>query len=212
VRRLGRYIVNALTALSLLLCAATVALWVRSFWVGDGVSWGNVTDGAPPAGRPRHAGRTYVSAARGGLNVFVVRYDAPQLVRATHLPDRPWREWRRTPDPPEYPVYRDTDAFATPPTRYRALGFEAVLNAPHAPFLGRTSRRWSVTVPLYAPAAAFALLPAWRTARVVRRRRRNARATAAATCPTCGYDLRATPDRCPECGAAPPRPAAARSS
>jgi len=36
MRRLGRYILNGLTVLSLLFCLATVAMWVRSYWVVDG--------------------------------------------------------------------------------------------------------------------------------------------------------------------------------
>jgi hypothetical protein len=57
-----------------------------------------------------------------------------------------------------------------------------------------------------AVAGFFGLLPAIRLGRRVtrsvaarRRRRRNP-----GVCPCCGYDLRATPDRCPECGAVPP--------
>ena len=61
-------------------------------------------------------------------------------------------------------------------------------------------------VPFWWPALVTTLLPAWwlraRWLRVTR--------TSAGLCRFCGYDLRASPGRCPECGspAQPPNPAA----
>jgi hypothetical protein len=55
---------------------------------------------------------------------------------------------------------------------------------------------WSVAAPLTILPASWAV--AWRRAR---------RGRAAGMCPLCGYDLRATPARCPECGAAGTMPA-----
>ncbi|MDB5358585.1 MAG: hypothetical protein JWN24_5038 [Phycisphaerales bacterium] len=49
---------------------------------------------------------------------------------------------------------------------------------------------WCVALPLLIPVA-------WWIIRAHRIRRRRLRME----CPSCGYDLRATPDRCPECGA-----------
>ena len=57
-----------------------------------------------------------------------------------------------------------------------------------------TWRGW--VVPLWLPAAAACILPALAGARRIAARRRFI----PGCCRRCGYDLRATPDRCPECG------------
>jgi hypothetical protein len=64
-----------------------------------------------------------------------------------------------------------------------------------------------VNVP-YWFTAAIGAVPTLLLVRAERRRRRILRGG----CPVCGYDLRATPDRCPECGQSPPRLAADRTS
>ena len=57
---------------------------------------------------------------------------------------------------------------------------------------------FAYAVPHWVPAVGFAVLPA---AWLVRRFRRS-RALKRGLCTACGYDLRASPGRCPECGAA----------
>ena len=58
-------------------------------------------------------------------------------------------------------------------------------------------------------------LPLLRLARALRRWRRSRLANArirAGLCADCGYDLRATPGRCPECGTQAPAPQRAAGS
>jgi hypothetical protein len=63
------------------------------------------------------------------------------------------------------------------------------------------SMLWNLVVPYWMIATAALLLPVGRGV-MWRRDRVRASRIARGHCAYCGYDVRATPDRCPECGAA----------
>ena len=57
-------------------------------------------------------------------------------------------------------------------------------------------------VPYWPAVALTGVLPAASAMTAAVRWRRSRSRTSRGLCPRCSYDLRATPDRCPECGAA----------
>jgi hypothetical protein len=91
--------------------------------------------------------------------------------------------------------------------RYRGFIWDASLIPPRYSILGvewRTvawpnSRLRALTVPYWMIAGAATVAPMLSVRRMIHRRSRRSDGR----CAGCGYDLRATPDRCPECGAAP---------
>ena len=167
-----RRLLNLLSALSLLLCAAVVAMWVRSHWVGDRLS--RQADGRAHA----------VYSGRGGFGVSCL---------TNGQPPRGLR-WQRV-NAPDYPF-----TATSPPTPAERLGFQSYkgavrfggLDRPPMPFRNVVVPYWAVSVAAAAPSVAIMALTA--------RRRRRERRLSGGLCPSCGYDLRASPNQCPECG------------
>jgi hypothetical protein len=193
----GRRLLNLLTLLSLLLWVAVVALWVRSYLAYEQL--GRITPGhgakivRSASGRLHFARHSYWDHTFGMGGEW--EYHA-----GVQAPDRwPQYEYQRPVD--------ETFGFAHyVGTAYTWPGhiYPAVTTVP-----SKTDPRWwrdnyrAWVVPHWALAAATAALPVWWLARhrpstweSSRARRRRARRE----CPKCGYDLRATPGRCPECG------------
>ena len=194
---LKRHLFNLVAFLSLLLFAAVVALWLRGHFIGD--EWHlppsevtDVTPAAPTLG-PAQTWRRQVSFHAGGGRVRVMRREV--------------QEGRTTPaghttTPPRDAV-GDLPAMTASDRAHSALGF-AYLRRDKQPFNRPPVTGWywgfvAVTVPCWALAAVTAVLPTLWALRRVSQRRNTARANRG-LCPACGYDLRATPDHCPECG------------
>jgi hypothetical protein len=158
VRRLARILLNALTALSLILFAATAVLWVRGYFTYEMIGYqGNWK-------------RAWIESSSGSLAIFVVSSSEP----FDEIPGWYWRIFG-VPEPMGLSWGR--------------FGFGVVSRR-----LGPRHVRAA-----FAPSWSVALITAALPAVCIFRRTRKRR-LAPGLCPTCGYDLRATPERCPECG------------
>ena len=172
---------GAAAAVSLVLCATTAVLLVRSYIVSDVFSWHTLgTFKDAPADRSWD-----VATGRGGL---LVQWLDGRLGGGGPPP----RFWRWQTDKP-----MSVGGGAHLKHFWQRRGFNYSSDGP----MSRDGRMGHhvAAVPLWFIVLTTAMLPAWWLAQL-RRRRTLRRRAAEGRCLACGYDLRATPGRCPECG------------
>ena len=179
MRRLLLWTFHALAAASLLLCMATAALWVRSYWVYDRFlarrqedsEWGREY-GFPHA-------QFSASSFRGCFAGMLEWYE--------NIEGRPVAQWT-------FKLTHSSDTLSDDSELNNELRFTPASGS------GFRLNECAWHIHDWMLVSAFALFPAIATflqVRAICRRRRRARL---GCCPACGYDLRATPGRCPECG------------
>ncbi len=170
--------VGGLTAVSLLLLAATAALWARSHRIIDEVS---VQSGTTT--------RSEVALLNGSIRLMSHETDndsMPAMWTSTRRNLAAENDWNLSALPP---------AGSIPTASTGKAGFKAQTGGLWGPgFAVHTYHAYSA--PLWAFCVLFLLWPTLRVALWIREQMRYGENC----CAKCGYDLRATLDRCPECG------------
>jgi hypothetical protein len=196
-------LLNAATVLSLLLGVATAVAWVRSYGAGESIRYRHWS-----AGDGRGMIRTHGLKWSAGGVAIVRRLNAPmEYPRAGSEFPAGW-SFRRHPGEAYYPLVAVPAEYVAPERDDAPRGFDRTWHGfqvagwvtPETSGEPRQESVW-VTVPCWALVAVFAILPAAPVITGIGHRVR--RTQGKDVCPNCGYDLRATPDRCPECGKAP---------
>jgi hypothetical protein len=188
--RMRRKLFTFFSALSLLLCLAACGLWVRSYWRADYI-------------RVRHSRQVGFSAIsqNGAVEWRIVR-----SIRPSFFGDR--KIAGATGTTITTVSLRDAEPVSTF-AAYTRLVVDplTVESEPGSAVVFRRCAAGSGTSAGNDYSFGYAVTPYWSLAaaaltgtvmsRLLRGRHRTANGS---RCPSCGYDLRATPDRCPECG------------
>ena len=189
-------LLNIVTAVSLLLCVAASVAWVRSYSTGDVLTVVRVSTSGDLTFRRHdqlHVGR--------GVAVFshLLYSGRGQAYRAyaekvARPPGRGGESTFHQFDRPDMRIYQGpTDGLSF-------YGFHfARSNYPRADGTICLAGRYAA-IPLWSPIVLTAALPAMRLLGIGRARRR----VRTGHCAACGYDLRASSGRCPECGTSIP--------
>lgn len=180
MRRVG----HILLLVPVLLTAATLGLWVRSYGTYDTLAWSRWRNTAG-----QYDGVAYnLLSGRGVIGLSSIRLQAFPAVAAS----RNSMGWSRGSGKAE--------DFALPKdTRWERIGFGRYELSSQVSGVGDASVASTTWwVPHWFLAMLFVLPVAlwFAISRPLRARRRRA----SGQCVRCGYDLRASTDRCPECG------------
>ena len=182
-----RRLFTAASALSFLLFIGTAMLWVRSYWTGDGISWHHLAQ--------RHAHDPDLADDPDLENTDVEHYRNISLFtgRGGILIQREESYWVPGQVNPLFHISSNPQQDVRPTTGMLGFAYKSERGATF------------ISIPIWSAALATAVLPAIWLVRRVRVRMR----LAPGCCRRCGYDLRASRDRCPECGTAIPSKAGA---
>jgi hypothetical protein len=205
LRPLTRILLHAATAASLLLALVEGVFWIRGRFVdADGLTWSRVVHEGPVDRQDLRV----LSSGDGRVSLDALTY---RLVHRgpARKPETGWlRDVWSNPrgGPMNFYIVYPHPAYAAEMCGARFERFK-----PRPDFSGVWPPRiaywatdgWCVSVPHWQVIATAGVLPGLTVARRVRRSRYQRRRSLAGLCPACGYDLRATPDRCPECGVVP---------
>jgi hypothetical protein len=187
-----RIVSVGVTLVSLLSCVGLIALWIRSYNGADYVSrtWLTGADAMTTRNETQR-----LSVTRGQIRFTIEQntYYHHGAVDISKLKPGPRpSEWCRGRFGPRY-----VSEEAPERTFWERRGFAAWEWGWSSSFADSRDRNWSV--PVWPVVVLLALLPAirpvWPVVVLL--------GYGAGRCAACGYDLRATPERCPECGAVP---------